>query len=51
MTIKYEHKTAFSLHDEIGQCQNIKIDIDIIDDSPFFIRLFSIREKDKPINN
>ena len=47
-TIK-EHKQAFSLRDEIGQCPNIKIDIDVIDDSPFFVRPFLIHEEDKPI--
>ena len=47
-TIK-EHKEAFSLRDEIGQCPNIKIDIDVIDDSPFFVRPFPIHEEDKPI--
>ena len=36
MNIIKEHKQAFSLRDEIGQCPNIKIDIDVIDDSPFF---------------
>ena len=29
-----EHKKAFSLRDEIEECPNIKIDIDVIDDSP-----------------
>ena len=29
------HKEAFSLRDEIGKCPNIKIDIDVTDDSPF----------------
>ena len=47
-TIK-EHKQAFSLRDEIGKCPNIKIDIDVIDDSPFFVRPFPIHEEDKPI--
>ena len=47
-TIK-EHKQAFSLRDEIGQCPNIKIDIAVIDDSPFFVRPFPIHEEDKPI--
>ena len=47
-TIK-EHKQAFSLRDEIGQCPNIKIDIDVIDNSPFFVRPFPIHEEDKPI--
>ena len=44
-----EHKQAFSLRDEIGQCPSIKIDIDVIDDSPFFVRPFPIHEEDKPI--
>ena len=43
------HKEAFSLRDEIGKCPNIKIDIDVIDDSPFFVRPFPIHEEDKPI--
>ena len=51
MDIIKEHKQAFSLRDEIGKCPNIKIDIDIIDDSPFFVRPFLIHEEDKPIMN
>ena len=42
------HKEAFSLRDEIGKCPNIKIDIDIVDDSPVFVRPFPIHEEDKP---
>ena len=49
MEMIYEHRPAFSLRDEIGQCPNITIDIDVIDKSPFFVRPFSINEKDKPI--
>ena len=49
MNIIKEHKQAFSLRDEIGKCPNIKIDIDVIDDSPFFVRPFPIHEEDKPI--
>ena len=49
MDIILEHKKAFSLRDEIGECPNIKIDIDVIDDSPFFVRPFPISEEDKPI--
>ena len=49
MNIIKEHKEAFSLRDEIGQCPNIKIDIDVIDNSPFFVRPFPILEEDKPI--
>ena len=43
------YKRAFSLRDEIGECPNIQLNIDIIDDSPFFVRPFPIAEKNKPI--
>ena len=49
MEIILEHKKAFSLRDEIGECPNIKVDIDVIDDTPFFVRPFPISEEDKPI--
>ena len=49
MNIIKSHKQAFSLRDEIGKCPNIKIDIDVVDDSPFFVRPFSIHEEDKPL--
>ena len=45
----HEHRPAFNLRDEIGQCPNITIDIDVTDKSPFFVRPFPISEKDKPI--
>ena len=46
MLIKY--RDAFSLRDEIGECPNLKADIKVIDDSPFFVRPFPISENDKP---
>ena len=49
MNIIKEHKQAFSFRDEIGKCPNIKIGIDVIDDSPFFVRPFPIHEEGKPI--
>ena len=49
MKLIKDHKQAFSLRDEIGKCPNIKIDIDVIDDSPFFVRPFPIHEEDKPV--
>ena len=49
MEILKIHKKAFSLRDEIGNCPNIKVDIDVIDESPFFVRPFPISEDDKPI--
>ena len=45
----YQYKDAFSLRDEIGLCQNIEIEIDVTDKSPFFIRPFHANEKDKVI--
>ena len=45
----YEYKDAFSLQDEIGTCPNIKVEIDMTDSSPFFIRPFNAREEDKAI--
>ena len=35
MLIKY--RDAFSLRDEIGECPNLKADIKVIDESPFFV--------------
>ena len=49
MEVIKDHKEAFSLRDEIGECPNIRIDIDVIDDTPFFVRPFPISEEDKPI--
>ena len=45
----YKYKDAFSLRDEIGLCPNIKIEINVTDKSPFFIRPFHANEKDKVI--
>ena len=45
----YKYKDTFSLRDEIGLCPNIKIEIDITDNSPFFIRLFHANKEDKII--
>ena len=49
MKLIKDHKQAFSLREEIGKCPDIKIDIDVIDDSPFFVRPFPIHEEDKPV--
>ena len=46
MLVKY--RDAFSLRDEIGECPNLKADIKVIDESPFFVTPFPISEKDKP---
>ena len=45
----YKYKDAFSIIDEIGTCQNIEIDIDGTDKTPFFSRPYHIKEEDKRI--
>ena len=45
--IKY--KDAFSLRDEIGQCPNMKVELEFNDKTPFFIRPFPIKESDKTL--
>ena len=45
----YDYKDAFSLRDEIGTCPNIKVEIDITDNSSFFIGPFHAKEEDKAI--
>ena len=47
MDLIIAHKKAFSLRDEIGQCPNIKVNIEVNDPSTFFVRPFSIAEEDK----
>jgi hypothetical protein len=42
------YKKAFSLRDEVGECPEIKVHIDLHDTSPFFVRPFGIAEDDKP---
>ena len=45
----YTYKDMFSLRNEIGLYPNIEIEIDVTDQSPFFIRLFHANEEDKVI--
>ena len=47
MNMLYRYKEAFSLRDEIGTCPDIELEIDVTDKSPFFIRPYHVREKDK----
>ena len=49
MKLLKKYKAAFSLRDEIGECPNIRLNIDVIDESRFFVRPFRIAEKDKPL--
>ena len=40
----YKDKDAFSVIDEIGTCQNIEMDIEITDQTPFFSRPYHVKE-------
>ena len=43
----HEYRDAFILRDEIGTCPNIEVEMDIMDKTPFFIRLYHAKEEDK----
>ena len=43
------YKEAFSLGDEISICPNMEVEIDVTDKSPFFIRLYHVKEEDKAL--
>ena len=45
----YKYKDVFGLRDEIDTCPNIKIDIDVMDKTPFFIRPYHIRRQENII--
>ena len=47
--VLYKYKKAFSLRDEIGLCQNMEVELELRDETPFFIRPFPIKESDKDI--
>ena len=49
MNMLYEYKEAFSLRNKMGTCPNIEVGIEVTDKSPFFIRLYHIREEDKKV--
>ena len=44
MNMLYRYKEAFILRDEIGTCPSIEVEIDVTDKSPFFIRLYHVKE-------
>ena len=47
--VLYKYKKAFSLRDEIGLCQSMEVELELKDETPFFIRAFPIKENDKDI--
>ena len=47
--VLYKYKKAFSLRDEIGLCLSVEVELELRDETPFFIRPFPIKESDKDI--
>ena len=47
--VLHKYKKAFSLRDEIGLCQSMEVELELRDETPFFIRPFPIKESDKDI--
>ena len=49
MDVLYRYKEAFSLRDEIGICPKMEVEIHVTDKSPFFIRLYHVKEEDRKL--
>ena len=49
MEMLYEYKDVFSLRDEIGMCPNIEVNIEVTDNSPFFIQPYHVKEEDRAV--
>ena len=49
MEMLYEYKDVFSLRDEIGMCPNIEVNTEVMDNSPFFIRPYHVKEEDRAV--
>ena len=49
MEMLYKYKDTFSLRDEIGTYPYIKVEIEVTDKFPFFIRPYHVKEEDKAL--
>ena len=49
MEMLYEYKDVFSLRDEIGTCPNIEVNIEVMDNSPFFMWPYHVKEEDRAV--
>ena len=49
MEMLYGYKDVFSLRDEIGMCPNIEVNIEVTDNSSFFIRPYHVKEEDRAV--
>ena len=49
MEMLCEYKDEFRLRDETGMCPNIEVNIEVTDNSPFFIRPYHVKEEDRAV--
>ena len=49
MKMLYVYKDVFSLRDEIGMCPNIEVNIEVMDNLPFFIWPYHVKEEDSAV--
>ena len=49
MEVLYKYKDVFSLRDEISTCPNIKVNIEVMDNSPFFFWPYHVKEEDRAV--
>ena len=49
MKMLYKYKDVFSLRDETGTCPNIEVNIEVTDNSPFFIQPYHVKEEDRAV--
>ena len=49
MEMLYEYTDAFSVRDEIGICMNIEVNIEVTDNSLFFIRPYHAKDEDRAV--
>ena len=49
MEMLYKYKDVFSLRDEIGMCPNIEGNIEVMDNLPFFIWPYHVKEEDRAV--
>ena len=45
----YDYKDVFSVRDEIGMYPNIEVNMEVTDNSPFFIRPYHVKEEDRMV--
>ena len=49
MKMLYEYKDVLSLRDEIGMYRNIEVNIEVMDNLPFFIQPYHVKEEDRAV--